>query len=77
MGKARAAVLYGIEDIRIAEFSIPEIQEDDALMRVEACGLCGTDHELFTGHIKATYPMIPGHESVGVIEQIGEKAAER
>ncbi|MFO4632007.1 MAG: zinc-dependent alcohol dehydrogenase [Actinomycetota bacterium] len=77
MRKAKAAVLYGIEDIRIAEFSIPEIQEDDALMRVEACGLCGTDHELFTGHIKATYPMIPGHESVGVIEQIGEKAAER
>jgi alcohol dehydrogenase len=77
MGTARAAVLHGPEDLRVTEFEIPTVGEDDAIMRVEACGLCGTDHELYTGSLAASYPLIPGHESVGIIEAIGPIAAER
>ena len=75
MGEARAAVLHGTEDLRIEYFPIPKTKEDDAVLRVEACGLCGTDHELFTGQIAAPCPVIPGHETVGTIESIGEVAA--
>ena len=75
MGEATAAVLHGVEDLRIEHFDLPEVRPDDAVLRVEACGLCGTDHELFTGHIPAPYPVVPGHETVGTIEAIGDEAA--
>jgi alcohol dehydrogenase len=58
-------------------FPLPEIGPDDGLLRVEACGLCGTDHELYTGHLPTRGPLIPGHETVGVIEAIGPGAASR
>jgi len=57
------------------ELSLPGLGEDDALLRVEACGLCGTDHEQFTGVLPGGLPFVPGHESVGVIEAIGDRAA--
>ncbi|MGV0791475.1 zinc-dependent alcohol dehydrogenase [Mycolicibacterium sp. XJ1819] len=48
--------------------SLPKLDTGEAILRVEACGLCGTDHELFTGAMAATFPMVPGHEVVGSIE---------
>lgn len=59
------------------ELPIPAIGDDDGLLRVEACGLCGTDHEEFTGDLFPGYAFVPGHESVGVIEQIGPRASHR
>lgn len=56
---------------------LPEIGHDDALLRVEACGICGSDHEQFSGVLPITLPVIPGHEPVGIIEKIGDGAAER
>jgi alcohol dehydrogenase len=53
------------------------IGDDDALLRVEACGLCGTDHEEFTGELFPGYAFVPGHESIGVLERIGKRAAAR
>lgn len=55
----------------------PEIGDDDALLRVEACGLCGTDHEQYTGALHPGYAFVPGHETVGVVEQIGAAASQR
>lgn len=59
------------------EFALPDTASDDALLRVEACGLCGTDHEQYTGVLPTAYAFIPGHESVGVIERIGRDASAR
>lgn len=56
---------------------MPRVGEDDALLRVEACGLCGTDHEQFTGVLPAGFAFVPGHEAVGVIEKLGANAAKR
>jgi alcohol dehydrogenase len=58
-------------------FRIPDIGADDALLRIEACGLCGTDHEQYTGLLPAKYAFIPGHESVGIIDRIGRDASAR
>ncbi len=56
---------------------IPEIDEDSALMRVEACGICGSDYEQYEGVLRAPIPAVPGHEPLGIIEAIGDRAAQR
>lgn len=74
----RAAVQLGPRRIEIQEFPRPSIGPDHALLRVEANGICGSDVETFKGHLgSATDPFIPGHEPLGIIEEIGERAALR
>lgn len=81
MGKmARAAVQVGDRDIQIQEFRVPEsVGRNEALLRVEACGMCGSDYEQYAGELAqagfGSYPMIPGHEPIGWIEQIGDDAS--
>ena len=58
-------------------FDLPEVGLDDGLLRIEACGLCGTDHEQYTGHLPNRHAFIPGHEVVGTVERLGSSAAER
>ncbi len=74
---ARALVLEGPRKLIARELPIPEIGDDDGILRVEACGLCGTDHEQFTGALPTGNQFVPGHEAVGIIEAIGPKAAKR
>ncbi len=59
------------------ELPLPEITADDALLRVEACGICGSDVEQFQGLLPVPLPLVPGHEPLGVIERVGERAAAR
>jgi threonine dehydrogenase-like Zn-dependent dehydrogenase len=74
----RAAVQTGPRQIEIREFPRPPIGPDNGLLRVEANGICGSDVETYKGHLgNATEPFIPGHEPLGVIEEIGERAAQR
>jgi alcohol dehydrogenase len=72
-----ALVLVAPRELVARELPLPAIGDDDGLLRVEACGLCGTDHEEFTGELFGGFPFIPGHESVGIVEQIGSRAAAR
>lgn len=75
---SRAAVLYGPEDVRIEEFPLPHIKDDDGLLRVEATGICGTDVAAYYG-VNPYYelPCALGHELVGRVEEIGEAASKR
>ena len=80
MTTSTAAVLVAKQRIELDEFPLPTIGPDDGLLRVEACGLCGTDVEVYDGAFEAMglpYGIIPGHEPVGIIEEIGENAARR
>jgi threonine dehydrogenase-like Zn-dependent dehydrogenase len=63
--------------LELRELPVPDIDADGALLRVEACGICGSDVEQFTGTIPVPLPLIPGHEPLGIIEEIGERAAKR
>ena len=65
---SKAMVLTGPREFTAQQFELPEITDNTGLLRVEACGLCGTDHELYTGHLPAPGPVVPGHETIGVIE---------
>lgn len=49
---AMAAVLESPRDFQLREIPIPQIGMDDGILRVEACGLCGTDYEQWQGHLK-------------------------
>ncbi len=74
---ARALVLEAPGRLVEHRVAIPDVGEDAALLRVEACGLCGTDHEQYTGRLRAGFAFVPGHEVVGKIQGIGSRAAER
>ncbi len=77
MRVVRTLVLHGPRDLRRCALPFPVTGDDDAVLRVEACGLCGTDHEQFTGELFPGFPFVPGHESVGVLEHVGDAAARR
>ena len=72
-----ALVLEGPRRLVRRSLLLPSVGDDDGLLRVEACGLCGTDHEQFAGLLPTAGAVVPGHESVGVIEQVGAAAAAR
>ena len=74
---ARALVLVAPRHLVVREFAVPAVGDDDALVRVAACGLCGTDHEQYTGERAGGFAFVPGHETVGTIEVIGQHAAQR
>ena len=59
------------------DLPIPEIDDDSALLRIEACGICGSDYEQFEGVLRSPMPAIPGHEPLGRIDKIGDRAARR
>jgi alcohol dehydrogenase len=74
---ASALVLEAPGRLVPRDLPLPEIGDDDGLLRIEACGLCGTDHEEFSGALPIGFAFVPGHESVGVVEQAGPSARRR
>ncbi|KYH37323.1 MAG: alcohol dehydrogenase [Candidatus Bathyarchaeota archaeon B23] len=66
----RAALYYNNRDIRIVEVPRPSVGTGELLMRVEACGICGSDVMEWYRVPKA--PRVLGHEAVGVVEEVGE-----
>lgn len=66
----KVAVYYNNKDVRIEERPIPEINDDEILVKVIASGICGTD-VLEWYRIKRA-PIVLGHEISGVIERIGK-----
>lgn len=74
----RAAVQFGPRKIEIREFPRPKTGPDDGLLRVEANGICGSDIETYKGHMGGDRPaFIPGHEPMGIVEEVGARAAQR
>uniref|UniRef100_A0A0A1XLQ9 Sorbitol dehydrogenase n=1 Tax=Zeugodacus cucurbitae TaxID=28588 RepID=A0A0A1XLQ9_ZEUCU len=71
------AVLYGIEDLRLEQRPVPEIADDEVLLRMDSVGICGSDvHYLVHGRIGdfvLTKPMVIGHEASGVVAKVGKK----
>jgi alcohol dehydrogenase len=74
---ARALVLDGPRRTHLAELDVPVVGAQDAVLEVEACGLCGTDHEQWSGALAAQTPVVPGHEAVGRVLHIGPGAEAR
>src|SRR5712692_704905 len=73
----RAVVQTAPRQLELRELPVPDIDDDSALLRVEACGICGSDAEQYAGVLPVRFPVVPGHEPLGVIERIGDRAAKR
>ena len=65
-------VLEKPQQLRMHEFPVPEVGPDDALLRVELAGICGTDWKTFHGKAPYALPLILGHEILGHIAESGE-----
>lgn len=83
----QAVVCHGPEDYRLEEVPVPRPGKGEALVRVEAVGICASDLKCYHGAAKfwgdanrpawAETEVIPGHEFVGEIVQLDDEAAER
>lgn len=72
----KAYALYEINDLRYEETPIPQIGEDEVLLRVEAAGICGSDIPRIFYNGTYHFPTIPGHEFAGFVEKIGKNVDE-
>ncbi|HRQ01076.1 MAG TPA: alcohol dehydrogenase catalytic domain-containing protein, partial [Terrimesophilobacter sp.] len=69
----RAAVLHAVGDLRIEDRPIPTPGPGEVLIRVEACGVCGSDATEYTrGPVLTVMPVTLGHEFAGTVEALGE-----
>ena len=69
---ARVAMLTALEHYDIKEFPIPEVGDDDILVKVEGCGICGTDAHEFKRDPFSLIPVALGHEGTGEIVKMGK-----
>ena len=69
---ARVAMLTSLEHFDIKEYPIPEIGDDDILVKVEGCGVCGTDAHEFKRDPFGLIPVALGHEGTGEIVKVGK-----
>lgn len=83
--KTKAVRLYGVNDLRLEEFELPEIKEDEILAKIVSDSICmsthkaamqGANHKRVPNNV-AENPVIIGHEFCGVIEAVGAKWADK
>lgn len=74
----KAVVCYGNHVVKFEEIPMPKVKPGHVLIKVKATGICGTDHAIFAGHGPdwTKYPVVPGHEYTGVVEEVGEGVAD-
>lgn len=71
MKRMKAVVLETKENAACKVIERPRPKEMEVLVKVKAAGLCGSDFHIYHGTYPAKYPLIPGHEFSGVIEETG------
>ena len=60
-------------EMRVVDRDRPSPRENEVLVRIHACGICGTDIHIFRGEYLGGYPVIPGHEFAGIVEEVGSE----
>ena len=70
----KAAVYHGKHNLVVEDVPVRELDDNEVLVEVKYCGVCGTDIHIFNGDggsFEVTPPLIPGHEFSGVVKKIG------
>ena len=68
---AHVAMLTALEHYDVKEFPMPEVGDGDILVKVEGCGVCGTDAHEFKRDPFGLIPVALGHEGTGEIVKMG------
>lgn len=68
----RAVVYSAPQEFSVREVPTPEAGPGQVRVRVIQTGVCGTDLHLYEGRFLAVFPLTPGHETVGTVDQLGE-----
>ncbi len=72
-----AAVMLRPREIEMQTVPVPKLDPEDVLIRVHACGICGTDLHIFHGESRGVvFPLIAGHELAGEVVAVGSQAGE-
>lgn len=72
----KAVIVEKPGEVRVDDVPAPEAGPGEVVVKVGACGICGTDIHVIDGEFPPTvYPIIPGHEFGGEIVQVGENVA--
>ena len=71
-GMARVAMLTAAKHFEVKEFPIPQIGDDEILVKVEGCGVCGTDVHEWKGDPFGYIPLVLGHEGTGEVMALGK-----
>jgi L-iditol 2-dehydrogenase len=70
----KALLLEDYNKLVVVDVPVPEIGEEDLLVRVKACGVCGSDVHGFDGSTgRRIPPLVMGHEAAGVVEHVGAR----
>ena len=69
---AKVAMLTAPKKIEVKEFPVPALTDDDILVKVEGCGVCGTDVHEWKGDPFGIIPVTLGHEGTGEIIYLGK-----
>ena len=69
---SRVAMLTKPEHFDLQEYAIPELGDDDVLVKVEGCGVCGTDAHEFKRDPFSLIPVVLGHEGTGEVVKMGK-----
>jgi len=72
----KAAICYGLKDIRIEDVKIKDLEPNEVLVKNAYCGICPSDVRVYNGLSSQKFPIILGHEYTGWIEKVGEKVNE-
>lgn len=67
----QAVIFHRWDDVRVEDVPVPEIGDEELLLRIHGCGLCGSDILKITG--RAEPPAILGHELTGIVAQVGAR----
>ncbi len=70
----KAALFEKSGSFTVVKKDLRRLQENEVLVRVEACGICGTDLHIVEGTSRSTPPVVLGHEYSGVVEDAGKVA---
>jgi len=69
----RAVVVEKPHQWQVTDVPDPTPQDDEVVIAVSACGVCGTDLHIFDGDFPSNLPLVPGHEFAGEVVEVGKK----
>lgn len=70
----KLGTITDVGKVELLDFEMPELEKDEIKVKVVASAICTSDQGVFSGARKRDFPFLPGHEVVGIVEEVAEHA---